>query len=112
MSIIVLKSKKQVIVNVVSLVQDYVRLEIDEECRTALAINVIGRYVEDTTNKFIKSFSFPVPNQLANQIGEVSIPADSTLIDTRNAQLAAGTFSILEQYKDFGLNALDWEVLY
>ena len=44
MAIISLKSKVKVLVNVVSLREDYIRLEIDEESRNSLAINVSGRY--------------------------------------------------------------------
>lgn len=111
MAILSLKSKIQVLVNPVSLKQDYIRLEIEEETRNALAIIVTGKYVEDSSNNYIKAFSFPVNNQLANQIGQVSVPSNFTLIDTRNVQLTSGVFAILDQYKDFGLTALDWEVL-
>ena len=111
MAILSLKSKVKVLVNAVSLKQDYIRLEIDEEIRNSLAINVIGRYVEDESNNFIKSFSFPVPNQLANQLGEVVIPSEFLLIEARNLQLITGIFTTLEQYKDFGLSGLEWEVL-
>ena len=111
MAIISLKSKVKVLVNVVSLREDYIRLEIDEETRNPLAINVVGKYVEDELGDFIKSFSFPVPNQIANQLGQVPIPSGATLVETRNIQLTAGIFTILEQYKDFGLDAADWELM-
>ena len=111
MAIISLKSKVKVLVNVVSLREDYIRLEIDEESRNSLAINVSGRYLEDTNNDFIKSFSFPVPNQLADQLGQIPIPNGATLTETRNIQLTAGIFTILDQYKDFGLDANDWDLI-
>lgn len=111
MPILSLKSKVKVLVNVVSLKQDYIRLEIDEEIRNSLAINVVGRYVENESNNFIKSFSFPAQNQLANQLGDVVIPSEFTLIEARNLELLTGTLSILDQYKDFGLSGIDWEVI-
>ena len=111
MAILTLKSKVQVLVNPVSLKQDYIRLEIEEETRNALSIIVTGKYVEDTSNNYVKAFSFPVDNQLANQIGQVNIPNEFSLIDARNLQLLTGIFAILDQYRDFGLSAIDWEVL-
>jgi len=111
MAILSLKSKVKVLVNPVTLKQDYIRLEIEEETRNALAITITGKYVEDNSNEYIKAFSFIVDNQLANQIGQVSIPSEFTLIEARNLQLLTGTLSILEQYKDFGLSAINWEVL-
>ena len=68
MAILTLKSKVQVLVNPVSLKQDYIRLEIEEETRNALSIIVTGKYVEDTSNNYVKAFSFPVDNQLANYV--------------------------------------------
>ena len=111
MAILKLKSKKEVTVNVVSLRKDFIRLEIDEESRNPLAINVVGRYVEFTTNDFIKSISFPVPNALANQLGAVPIPSNATLIETRNIQLMAGIMAVLSEYKDFGLESSDWQIV-
>ena len=111
MAILSLKSKVKVLVNPVSLKQDYIRLEVEEETRNALAIIVTGKYVEDNSSDYIKAFSFSVNNQLANQIGQVNIPSEFTLIEARNLQLLTGTLSILEQYKDFGLSAINWEVL-
>ncbi len=111
MAILSLKSKVKVLVNPVTLKQDYIRLEINEETRNALAIIVTGKYVEDNSGDYIKAFSFSVDNQLANQIGQVNIPNEFTLIEARNLQLLTGTLSILEQYKDFGLSAINWEVL-
>ncbi len=111
MAILTLKSKVEVLVNPVTLKQDYIRLEINEETRNALAIIVTGKYVEDNSGEYIKAFSFSVDNQLANQIGQVNIPSEFTLIEARNLQLITGIFAILEQYKDFGLNAIDWEII-
>jgi len=111
MALLKLKSVNKVIVNVVSLIEDYVVLEITEELRDSLAVTVQGTYYEYTTKDFIKSITFPVPNEVANQLGAVPIPANSTLIETRNIQLRAGIFSILNQYGDFGLSANDWEIL-
>ena len=111
MAILSLKSKVKVLVNPVSLKQDYIRLEIEEETRNALAIIVTGKYVEDNSSDYIKAFSFSVNNQLANQIGQVNIPSEFLLIEARNLQLVTGIFAILEQYKDFGLGAIDWEVV-
>jgi hypothetical protein len=111
MAILSLKSKVKVLVNPVTLKQDYIRLEINEETRNALAIIVTGKYVEDNSGEYIKAFSFPVDNQLANQIGQVNIPSEFTLIEARNLELLTGTLSILDQYKDFGLNGIEWEVL-
>ena len=111
MAILSLKSKVKVLVNPVTLKQDFIRLEIGEETRNVLAITITGKYVEDASNEYIKAFSFPVDNQLANQIGQVNIPSDFSLIEARNLELLTGTLSILDQYKDFGLNGIEWEVL-
>lgn len=111
MAIIKFKSKVQVIVNVVSLNEDYVVLEIEDETRNSLAIDVKGRYIEHSTGDFIKAFSFPVLNSLANQLGQVPIPSGASLIETRNIQLVAGVMTIFDQYKDFGLNSSDWQLI-
>jgi|LakMenE18May11ns_1017448.scaffolds.fasta_scaffold8658346_1 hypothetical protein len=113
MAILTLKSKVKVrtsVVNTTSL--DYILMDIEEESRNALAITVTGRYKEYETNEFIKSFNFSVTNNLANQLGEsIIVPNGTSLINTRNLQLTEGVLSILEQYKDFGLNAIDWEII-
>ncbi len=112
MAILTLKSKVKVrtsVVNVTTL--DYILMEIEEESRNALAIYVTGKYKEYETGNFIKSFSFTVTNTLANQLGNVVIPSEFTLIEARNLELLTGTLSILDQYKDFGLNGIEWEVL-
>lgn len=110
MPILTLKSKKKVIVNVVSLREDYILLDVDSETRNGLAIEVIGRYSEYENKDFIKAFNFPVPNEQANILGQVPITANTNLIDTRNLQLTLGVFATLGQYNDFGLTANDWEV--
>jgi len=113
MAILTLKSKVKVrtsVVNVTSL--DYILMDIEEESRNALAITVTGRYKEYETNEFIKSFNFSVTNSLANQLGEsIIVPSGTSLIDARNLQLIEGVLSTLDQYKDFGLNATDWEII-
>ena len=111
MAIITLKSKKEVTVNVVSLRKDFITLDIDTEQRNPLSIEVQGRYSEFTTGDFIKNVNFSVPNAMANQLGAVTIPQNTSLIDTRNIQLTAGIFSILGQYQDFGLTMDDWELI-
>ena len=113
MAILTLKSKIKVRTSVVDVtLLDYILMDIEEESRNLLAITVTGRYKEYETNEFIKSFNFSVTNALANQLGEsVIIPSGTSLIDTRNLQLIEGVLSTLEQYKDFGLNATDWEII-
>jgi hypothetical protein len=110
MAILTLKSKKKVIVNVVSLREDYILLNVDSETRNSLAIEVIGTYREFETGDNIKGFNFPVINEVANQLGLVPIPEGANLIETRNIQLTAGIFAVLGQYNDFGLSPMDWEV--
>lgn len=109
--ILTLESTESVIVNVVTLRTDKVKMLIESESRNSLAITVTGRYVESTTGDFIKSFDFSVPNEMANQLGQVPIPNGLNLIETRNLQLQAGVFSIIGQYNDFGLNASKWAVI-
>lgn len=109
--ILILESKTNVTLNVVSLRTGKVKMIIDSEERNSLAITVNGRYVESETGDFIKAFNFSVPNTMANQLGAVPIPGGTSLIDTRNIQLVAGVFSILGQYQDFGLSANQWEVV-
>ena len=110
MPILTLKSTKKVPVNVVSRREDYVILEVDSETRNGLAIEVSGRYLEFENKDFIKGFSFPVVNAMANQLGAVPIPDNTPLIDTRNIQLTAGIYAVLGQYQDFGLTANDWVI--
>lgn len=105
-----LRSKVDVTLNVVSLTQGKVRMIVDEESRNGLAIYVRGRYVEDATGDLIKSFSYTVENEQANQLGAVPIPNGTSLIDTRNMQLYAGTMSVIQGWKDFGLSASQWEI--
>lgn len=109
--ILSLESKDSVIVNVVSLRMDKVKMLIESESRNALAITVTGRYVESSTGDFIKAFDFSVPNELANQLGQIPIPNGLNLIETRNIQLQTGVFAIIGQYNDFGLSADKWEVI-
>ena len=108
MPILTLKSTKKVLVNVVSLREDYILLEVDSETRNPIAIEVSGRYLEFENRDFIKGFNFPVENAMANQLGAVPIPDNTSLIDTRNIQLTAGIYAVLGQYQDFGLTGNDW----
>lgn len=108
--ILQLKTKKDVTLDVVTLKQGRVRMIIEQETRNGLCIEIIGKYVKDETNELIKSFPYPIPNDIANVLGKVPIPKNATLIETRNIQLFAGVKAILAQYDDFGLSVDDWEL--
>jgi|LakMenEpi03Aug12_release.lakeMendotaPanAssembly.Ray.scaffolds.fasta_scaffold00239_37 hypothetical protein len=106
-----LKSKTKVIVDLVSLRQDYVILTIDREIRTSEGITIVGKYTDTENDSFIKDINYPVSNTTANQLGDITIPNNSTLTETRNLQLISGVFAVISQNNDFGLGANDWEVV-
>lgn len=106
-----IKSKTKVIVDLVSLRQDYVILSIEREIRTSEGITIVGKYTDTENDLFIKDVNYPVSNATANQLGDISIPNNSTLIETRNLQLTSGVFAVISQNNDFGLGVNDWEVI-
>lgn len=106
-----LKSKVKVIVDVVSLRTDFVQLKIEREIRDKDGITIVGKYTDTENDLFLKEVNYPVLNAVANQLGNVEIPNNSTLIETRNLQLIAGVLSTINQSNDFGLDAIDWEII-
>lgn len=111
MAILTLRSKVEVRTSIIDTQEmGKVIMSVHSEERTPLAINVNGVYTKFNTGDTIKSFSFTVPNDQANMLGQVPIPANTNLIDSRNIQLTLGVFATLGQYNDFGLTANDWEV--
>ncbi len=111
MALLTLKSKVDVRTSIIDTQEmGKVIMSVNSEERTPLAIYVTGVYTKFNTGDIIKSFTFTVPNDQANMLGQVPIPANTNLIDTRNLQLTLGVFATLGQCNDFGLSANDWEV--
>lgn len=106
------KTNTEVIVNPVTLAQDYVVLTIcNEGPRTPLATSVDYKYEEFESKRIIKSGSWTITNDELNAIASMTqYPENATEVVRRNLQIITGVMYTLGSNPDFGLTPANWEL--